>query len=174
MAQFKCEICGEEFEQKSRYERHMTTSHPQQAVSAADIEKALQGTKFPKSKEELLSEVEEKSQDERVRDIIKQLPEKEYRDAAEVSQAFGELRSHEEKSDAQPSKLGGEKAMKSPSAARIASLFEGANFPASGKDLKALANDKAKDDEKAVIENINSSKTFKSMSDVTKEISQNT
>lgn len=46
MAQFRCEICGEEFEQKSRYERHMQTSHPRQAVSAADIEKNAEGRRF--------------------------------------------------------------------------------------------------------------------------------
>lgn len=90
MAQFVCEICGAGFEQKSRYEQHMQTSHPKQAVSAADIEKALKGVDFPKTRSGLADAV---SDDEReVRDIIKRLPDREYRDAADVAQAFGELR----------------------------------------------------------------------------------
>ncbi|AJY50244.1 MULTISPECIES: C2H2-type zinc finger protein [Halomonadaceae] len=55
MAQFTCEICGAEFEQKSLYERHMLTSHPKQVVSAADIEKALKGVEAGKLKRHLVA-----------------------------------------------------------------------------------------------------------------------
>lgn len=41
MAQFNCPICNQGFEQKSRFDRHMMTSHPEQAPSAADLEQAL-------------------------------------------------------------------------------------------------------------------------------------
>ena len=60
MAQFNCEICGKGFEQKSRYEQHMNTSHPEQAPSAADLTALLKGVSFPKSKRELLDAIEDK------------------------------------------------------------------------------------------------------------------
>ena len=48
--QFECSICGHGFEQKSRLERHMATSHPPQAPSAADVENVLSGIEYPKLK----------------------------------------------------------------------------------------------------------------------------
>jgi len=52
--QFTCVICGDGFEQKYRLERHMATSHPPSAPSAADVEKALSGIQYQKSKEGLV------------------------------------------------------------------------------------------------------------------------
>lgn len=77
MAQFVCEICGAEFEQKSRYERHMQTSHPARAVSAADIEKALKGVVFPKTRSELVDAVDDSEGESEgdVRKIIERLPD---------------------------------------------------------------------------------------------------
>ncbi|MFW7377443.1 MAG: hypothetical protein ACOH5I_01385 [Oligoflexus sp.] len=57
MAQFTCAICGADFGQKSRYERHMMTSHPDQAISAAELEKALKGVNFPATRSELVMNV---------------------------------------------------------------------------------------------------------------------
>jgi hypothetical protein len=42
-SQFICSICGDGYDQKSRLDRHMATSHPPSAPSAADVEKALAG-----------------------------------------------------------------------------------------------------------------------------------
>ncbi len=52
-SQFTCSVCGDGFEQKSALERHMATSHPPRAPSAADIEKVLSGIQYPKTKEDL-------------------------------------------------------------------------------------------------------------------------
>lgn len=168
MAQFTCEICGAGFEQKSAYERHMQTSHPPQAVSAADIEKALKGVSFPRMRNELEEAVSGDDQQE-VRRVIQQLPAREYRDAAEVARAFGELRSHQKAPDSQPSKRGGEQAMQAPSAARFASLFAGIDFPASQADLKDHARSEASKDEMQTLDRF-ADKTYNSMADVASEL----
>lgn len=167
MAPFICEICGDEFEQKSRYEQHMQTSHPRQAVSAADIEKALAGVTFPKGRKALCDAIDD--DDREVRRIVEQLPAREYRDAAEVARAFGELRTHERLPDDQPSKTGGEQAMQAPSAARFASLFAGLRFPASRDELKAHARGQASEEEMQTLETFGEH-TYYSMADVAKEL----
>lgn len=169
MAQYVCQICGAEFEQKSRYEKHMQTSHPRQAVSAADIEQALKGVEFPKGRSGLLAAIDD--QDSEVRGIVEQLPDREYRDAAEVARAFGELRTHEKAPDSQPSKTGGQHAMRAPSAARFASLFAGLQFPASRNELKAHASAKASEEEMQTLE-LFGDRTYHSMADVTKELAR--
>lgn len=176
MAQFTCEICGAGFEQKSRYERHMLTSHPQPAPTAADLERALKGVDFPKSRDELVAAVEGQGQgqgqdqgESDVAEIVRALPDQQYRDAAEVARAFGELRSWQKKPTHQPSKKGGAQAMKAPSAARITSIFSGINFPASGKELKQYARENAAEDELQTIEQFGDH-TYRSMADVAKEI----
>jgi len=47
MAQYHCEMCGAEFDTLSGYRRHMQTSHPERAPSAADLEQALSGIAYP-------------------------------------------------------------------------------------------------------------------------------
>jgi hypothetical protein len=49
-SQFTCQICGQGYEQKSRLERHVLTSHPEPAPSAADVEKVLSGISFQNQK----------------------------------------------------------------------------------------------------------------------------
>ena len=95
MAQFTCSVCRDGFEQKSRLERHMATSHPPQAPSAADIERALSGIQYPKSKQDLVQYALQKlstiGQD--LYELIKSLPSRTYRDSADVAVALGELKS---------------------------------------------------------------------------------
>lgn len=169
MAQFTCEICGAEFEQKSLYERHMLTSHPQQAVSAADIEKALKGIEFPQSRSGLAETLGNDQQ--KVKDIIQRLPDQQYRDAAEVARAFGELRTHNKAPHNQPSKTGGEHAMQSPSAARFASLFAGMHFPASREQLINHARSKASEQELKTLKQFGEH-NYQSMADVTQELTK--
>lgn len=92
MAQFSCNICGEGFDQKSHFERHMATSHPKRAPSAADIEKALSGIQYPRTKEELINYASQQLSDKDITDMINSLPSRIYRDSAEVAIALGEVK----------------------------------------------------------------------------------
>jgi hypothetical protein len=152
MAQFTCTICGDGFEQKSRLERHMTTSHPPQAASAADVERVLSGIQYPKTKEGLVQYASQKvsTMGQELFDLVKSLPERTYRDSAEVAITLGELKSGKEVRSAkeveaseQPSKRGGRTAVKSSSisAATIAKVLSGIDFPKSKDSLKQYAKE---------------------------------
>jgi hypothetical protein len=142
--QFNCIICGQGFEQKSRLQRHLDTSHPPSAPSAADVEKALSGIQYPKTKEQLVEYVSQKVAiiGDDLFGLIKSLPIRNYRDSAEVAIALGELKSGKgfrtpkqvEKSE-QPSKKGGKAASESVSAAAIAKILSGIDFPKTKSSL---------------------------------------
>ena len=150
-SKFSCNICGDGFEQKSRLERHMATSHPPQAPSAADLEKALSKIHYPKTKEELIEYASHKSSNEELLNLIKSLPERTYRDSAELAIALGELKSGREfrtakevEASEQSSKIGGKTAVKSSSisAATIAKILSAIDFPKSKDSLKQYAKDR--------------------------------
>src|SRR5437588_7243950 len=148
-SQFTCVVCGQGFEQKSRLQRHMDTSHPPSAPSAADLERALYGIKYPKTKQELVEYVSQKRTviGKDVFDLIKSLPDRTYRDSEEVAMALGELKSgkgfrsaKQAEAIEQPSKKGGKAAVKSSiSAATIAKALSGIDFPKTKDSLKKYA-----------------------------------
>jgi hypothetical protein len=76
LAQFTYSVCGDGFEQKSRLERHLATSHPPQAPSAADVEKALSGIQYPRTKQESWCSM---------------LPDREYNSMADVERSIGSI-----------------------------------------------------------------------------------
>lgn len=164
MAQYRCDLCGAEFDTRSEYRRHMQTSHPAQAPSAADLEHALSGIEYPATPDALAEHARSEGQDE-IAGILQQLPDQEYRDAAEVARAFGSLRSHEDKPDYQPSVRGGAAALEAPSAARFASLFTGLRFPASPEDLQNHASPEASEDEMKTLRRL-PDRTYRDMSDL--------
>ena len=55
-------------------ERHMATSHPERAPSAADVEKALGGIDYPKVKEELVSHASQRASDKDLPDRVQSIP----------------------------------------------------------------------------------------------------
>ncbi|MFP4451318.1 MAG: DUF2795 domain-containing protein [Rhodosalinus sp.] len=168
MAQYACEICGAEFDTLSEYRRHMQTSHPERAPSAADLERALAGIDYPAPPGRLADHARRRGAPEAA-EILESLPDREYRDAAEVARAFGEIRAHREKPTHQPSVRGGEAALDTGavSAARLAQLCDGMSFPASTGDLKAHARSQASQAEMEVISRL-PERSFADMSDVAK------
>ena len=151
-SQFTCSICGDGFEQKSALERHMATSHPPSAPSAADIERVLSGIQYPKTKEDLVQYASQKASTigQELLDLIRSLPVRTYRDSAEVAIALGELKSGKEVRTAKqveetekPSTRGGRAGVisSSISAATIAKVLAGIDFPKSKNDLKEYAMD---------------------------------
>lgn len=145
MSQFECEICGDEFEQKSRFESHLATSHPERAPSAADLEKALGGIQYPRTKPELASYASDRVTDGELQKMIAALPDRTYRDAAEVAVALGEVKKQGIKNAEQvaatepPSVKGGRAAAESVSAAAVAQALAGVDFPKKKDELKEYA-----------------------------------
>jgi hypothetical protein len=136
-SQFTCSICGDGFEQKSRFERHMATSHPPSAPSAADVEMVLSGIQYPKTNQDLVQYTPQKASTIGT-----------YRDSAEVAVALGELKSGKKPKRAKkredtekPSVRGGRAAVASSSisAATIAKVLSGIDFPKSKDEIKEYA-----------------------------------
>jgi hypothetical protein len=184
MAQFTCEICGDGFEQKSRFERHMAASHPQKAPSAADIEKTLSGIRYPRTKEEIINYASAKISDEEIMNMIKSLPPREYRDSAEVAIALGEvkqkqgIRSAGEVANTEaPGVKGGRAATTSSvSAAAIAKVLSGVNFPKNKDELRDHAQKNMTDKEVVYYQDVLSvidslpDREYQNMADVEKSV----
>lgn len=181
--QFTCPICGKGFEQKSRLERHIETSHPPRAPSAADVEKVLAGIDFPKSKQDLVIYSTQKAFTVRedILDLIKSLPDRMYRDAAEVAKAIGELKSKKKIRSvgrqlilSQPSKIGGKHALESPliSAARVARALKGIDFPKSKRGIIMYVRKHAESTDEGTVSVLKkiSDRKYRSMAELEKEI----
>lgn len=168
MAQHRCELCGAQFDTFSEYRRHRQTSHPERAPSASDLESVLSGITYPASRDALAQQARDRNKEE-IANIFEEFPDRDYQDAADVARAFGRIRAHEEKPTNQPSVEGGKAAMQTEkiSAAQIASLFSGLDFPASVKDLKSHAQSRASDREMELLSNL-PDHSYGDMSDVAK------
>jgi hypothetical protein len=184
MSQFTCEVCGDGFDQKSRFERHMATSHPERAPSAADMEKALSGIEYPKTKKELVAHASQRMTDSELRELINSLPERTYRDSADVAVALGELKrrhvrtAQEVAKTEPPSTKGGRAAAKSVSAATVAKVLSGVDFPKNKDELRDYAQKHVTDvevaDPQRIISIIDSlpDRKYQNMADVEKSLGQ--
>jgi HEAT repeat protein len=166
----------------------MATSHPEKAPSAADIEKALSGIQYPRTKEELVNYASGRVSDEELMNIIKSLPTREYRDSADVAIALGEvkqkqgIRSAEEiaKTEA-PGAKGGRAAAaaSSVSAAAVAKVLSGIDFPKNKGELrdcaqKHMTDIEVADPQQRIISVIDSlpDREYQNMADVEKSVGQ--
>jgi hypothetical protein len=181
-SQFRCTFCGKGFEQRSKLKRHIDTAHPPSAPSAADVQRILRGVKYPKAKQELEQVALQRvsSGSPQLLMLIGSLPDRIYRDSAEVGVALGELLSgRRPRSAAQiaklepPSKKGGRSALRSPliSAAKIASMLKGINFPESKRGILTHIRKKYVSSEPniSVLRRI-PNKSYRNMADLEKEI----
>jgi uncharacterized C2H2 Zn-finger protein len=182
-SQFTCPFCGNGYNQKSKLQRHTQTAHPPSAPSAADVEKVLKGISYPRTKEELFEIATQRvsigSPD--VLGIIDSLPERIYRDSAEIAIALGELKSGKPPRSATemsklepPSKEGGRRALSSRkiSASRIASALKGISFPKSKRAIimhVRKQHDSGKEEIISVLRRI-SDKKYQRLVEVEKEV----
>jgi len=60
-------------------------------VNPIELQKHLKGVDYPASKEELIEHAEQQGADEKIREILEQLPDEEYETPAEVSKAVGNI-----------------------------------------------------------------------------------
>lgn len=164
----------------------MATSHPERAPSAADIEKALSGIQYPRTKEELVNYASQQVSDKDLMDVINSLPSRIYRDSAEVAIALGEvkqkqgIRRAEEVAKTKPpgTKGGRAAAAMSVSAATIAKVLSGVNFPKKKGQLRDYAQKRMTDVEVAdpprIISVIDSlpDREYQNMADVEKSVGQ--
>lgn len=148
MAQFRCEMCNEGFEQRSRYERHMASSHPPRAPSAADLERALAGIEFPVQRRDLLKHASRRTPaDAAVLQLMRGLPERTYRDAADVAVALGEIKrpgrvrsaAEVSRTEALGRKGGRIAATQAVSAAAVAKILSGIEFPKTKSQIRNYA-----------------------------------
>jgi hypothetical protein len=144
--QFTCPFCNKGFNQRSRLQRQKETAHPPNASSTADLERTLKGIKYPKTKEEIIEIVSQKTStlSPEVLNLISSLPKRSYPDSAEVAKALGEIKSGKRPRSSSsiaksepPSKKGGRSALKSRkiSASGIAVALKGINFPNSKRGI---------------------------------------
>jgi hypothetical protein len=60
-------------------------------VNPIELQKHLKGVDYPASKEELIEHAQQQGADEKIREILEQLPDEEYETPAEVSKAVGNI-----------------------------------------------------------------------------------
>lgn len=135
------DVCGQEFDQRSRPERHLRTSNPRRTPTAADVVEARAGSTSPGTGTSSWT-------------TLRGVPTKRCCPwhVAEVTRTLGEVRRHVEKPEHQPSQRGERAALASLSATRLAKILEGISFPATDQELQEHARDRADEEDMAILE----------------------
>jgi hypothetical protein len=93
-APFTCPYCGDVFTEHTRYERHLLAAHPPKAPSATDLQSAVKGITYPRTRDELAQYAQEvRHATAEIVELLRELPERPYENAADLAVAFGELKS---------------------------------------------------------------------------------
>lgn len=168
MPQFNCVICGEHFRHKSALESHLMVSHPVREITAADVEKAINGMEFPESKTGLIEAITQNG-DQDIVPVIEAIPDRIYEDGAEVARALGEVRCR----SARLATHDGESVDSAhrPAIERIVSLFSGLPFPATADELRDYALLGGAAEDIAVLDRF-SDGTYRDMTEVAEEVAR--
>lgn len=166
MSQFNCEICGERFQQKSELESHLFVAHPVRKLTAADVEKAVNGIEFPQSKMGLVDAVTQNG-DQDIVPVLEAIPDRIYEDGAEVARALGEAKRGSVTLPLQEDES--RDLARLPLAERVASLFSGLPFPATAAELRDYALLGGEQEEIAVLEKFRD-KAYRDMAEVVEEV----
>lgn len=146
---FECEVCGQVFDARSKYRRHRETSHPPRAVSAADLEQSLAGVSFPAAPGDLVERARANDAGDQLVRVIEELPEREYRDAADLAKAFQEAVTGIDRSgEPAPS----QRSARGNSAAALAHALKGIDLPADRAGL--LEHARSRDVSEALLDRI--------------------
>ncbi|ACK73516.1 conserved hypothetical protein [Gloeothece citriformis PCC 7424] len=62
------------------------------AISAVDISKLFAGMDFPASKQDLVNRANQENANQELKDIVSQMPDREYETMADVEKGFGEVK----------------------------------------------------------------------------------
>ncbi len=60
-------------------------------VSAASLQKALEGTDYPANKRRLMNAARDNNAPDSIIEVVQKLPDKEFNSPTDVSRAFGEI-----------------------------------------------------------------------------------
>lgn len=90
MSQYICEFCGEGFDRSDEMARHLAEAHPDASTHAIDIEHAVDDLEYPLGREDLLDRARSAGH-HRVVEMLRGLPEQNYRNPREVAQAYNAL-----------------------------------------------------------------------------------
>ena len=71
-------------------ERRIIKTGSGRMISAADVEHAIKGIKFPANRNDLINQARNNKEETEVVQVLENLPEDDFRTAVDVSKAFGE------------------------------------------------------------------------------------